>query len=121
MSEYDFVIGAVDELPDPSSRGISLAETDPVTAFVVHKEGQVHVYKNSCPHTGAPLEWMPDRFLDMEENFIQCSIHGALFNIEDGVCLRGPCVGASLKPVPVKVVDGEIRVRKTSLLPETEA
>jgi nitrite reductase/ring-hydroxylating ferredoxin subunit len=33
---------------------------------------------------------------------IQCALHGALFRIEDGYCLYGPCQGASLHPLPLR-------------------
>ena len=56
-------------------------------------------YRNRCPHTGAPMEWEPDRFLDISGTLIQCGIHGALFRIEDGYCLSGPCARQSLQAV----------------------
>ena len=85
------------------------AET-PLRLFVVRKDGILAAYRNCCPHTGAPLEWLPDQFLDLDNSFIQCAIHGALFRPEDGYCLRGPCVGQSLEPLALEVVDGRIRV-----------
>ncbi len=103
---------AFDDIPDPGSRGFELmlgAET-PLRLFVVRKEGILAAYRNRCPHTGAPLEWLPDQFLDLDNSFIQCAIHGALFRPEDGYCLRGPCVGQSLEPLVLEVVDGRIRV-----------
>ena len=82
----------------------------PLRLFVVRKDEILAAYRNHCPHTGAPLEWLPDQFLDLDNNFIQCAIHGALFRPEDGYCLRGPCVGQSLEPLTLEVVDGRIRV-----------
>ena len=83
----------------------------PLRLFVVRKDGILAAYRNRCPHTGAPLEWLPDQFLDLDNSFIQCAIHGALFRPEDGYCLRGPCVGQSLEPLALEVVDGRIRLR----------
>ncbi|MEE8263379.1 MAG: Rieske (2Fe-2S) protein, partial [Gammaproteobacteria bacterium] len=40
--------------------------------------------------------WVPDQFLDETGNLLQCATHGALFRIEDGFCVAGPCTGASL-------------------------
>ena len=51
--------------------------------FAVRKDGRVHVYVNSCPHIGLPLEPLPDRFLDAKRQHIICSAHGARFRIED--------------------------------------
>ena len=71
--------------------------------FVVRRKDRYFAYVNRCPHTGITLNWLPDRFLDVSEQLIQCSTHGALFRIEDGLCLRGPCVGASLNSLDLSV------------------
>jgi len=76
--------------------------------FAVMHNKQYYVYENSCPHTGGPLDWMPDQFLDVEKDHIQCSTHHALFRIEDGYCVAGPCSGQMLKQVTVKEVDGRV-------------
>lgn len=103
---------ALDELPDPGSRGFELdcGAQQKFRLFVVRKNNVLAAYRNSCPHTGAPLEWLPDQFLDLDNSFIQCAIHGALFRPEDGYCLRGPCVGASLKSLELAVVEGRLQV-----------
>ncbi len=97
----------MDELPDPGSRGFTLALGEEVLELLlVRREGEVHAYRNRCPHTGVNLEWRPDQFLDLSERYIQCATHGALFRIEDGFCLRGPCAGQSLQPL-LLVQEGE--------------
>ena len=48
----------------------------------------------------SPLEWLPDQFLDSSAQYIQCSVHGAMFRIEDGWCVRGPCAGDALMAIP---------------------
>ena len=78
--------------------------------FVVHRDGQFYAYINSCPHTGASLEWLEDRFLDIENTFIQCSNHDALFEIDSGLCVAGPCVGNHLTAVIVNIMNGRIYV-----------
>jgi len=103
---------APEELPDPGSRGFTIdtGEARPVSLFVVRKQAVLAAYLNSCPHTGAPLEWLPDQFLDIDGSFIECAIHGALFRPEDGVCLRGPCVGKSLTALPLQQRGGRLWV-----------
>lgn len=102
----------LDEIKDPGSRGFDHPKVSMSGAayFVVHKHGEVFAYVNRCPHTGAPLEWQPDQFLDFDDSFIQCAIHGALFRVKDGYCLRGPCAGASLQRLAVEVIDGVVAV-----------
>ena len=84
------------ELAEASSRGF---EIDGTKLLAVRRGGQVHVYLNRCPHRGVGLEWQPDRFLDPSNSLIQCATHGALFLIEDGECVAGPCAGQSLTAI----------------------
>jgi nitrite reductase/ring-hydroxylating ferredoxin subunit len=37
--------------------------------------------------------------MDLTQRYLLCANHGALFRVEDGFCLRGPCHGQSLKQV----------------------
>lgn len=104
----------IDELDNDSSRGFTVREQ---AIFAVKKYGQVYAYHNRCPHLGVPLEWLPDRFLDADAALIQCSTHGALFVIESGECVAGPCSGQSLQPLPVEITDNEIFVRLPGLKP----
>jgi nitrite reductase/ring-hydroxylating ferredoxin subunit len=103
---------AASEIDDPGSRGFTVDAGDgrSVGLFVVRKDGVTAAYRNACPHTGAPLEWVPDQFLDIDKSFIECALHGALFRPEDGYCLRGPCVGKSLQSLTLTEIDGELWV-----------
>ncbi|MES2676036.1 MAG: Rieske 2Fe-2S domain-containing protein [Pseudomonadota bacterium] len=76
--------------------------------FAVRKEGRIFVYKNSCPHIGVALNWEQDKFLDSSNSMIQCANHGALFVIENGNCVAGPCTGAKLTSVVFDIIDGVI-------------
>lgn len=108
----DHELCRLDDIDDPGSRGFDVDTGGelPLRLFVVYRSGELNAYRNKCPHTGAPLEWMPDQFLDVDNSFIQCAIHGALFRPEDGFCLRGPCVGQSLQRIESCVEDGWVKV-----------
>ena len=97
-----------DEIAEGKSKGFQIDET---FLFAVKKHGQIYVYENSCPHLGIQLEWQPDQFLDIDESMIQCSSHGALFKIEDGECLMGPCQGQSLNKIDFSLNEGLITVQ----------
>jgi len=100
----DRVLCRLDEIAAPGSKGIG---DDPVALFVVRDAaGRVFAYANRCPHTGGPLDWVPDQFLTRARDRILCATHGAEFRITDGHCLRGPCAGAALAPVAVVMRDG---------------
>ena len=95
---------ALDELPEPGSKGFDMdLGEEKASLFVVRRDNEVHGYINSCPHTGVALEWVPDQFLDADGSFIECATHGALFTIEEGKCVSGPCAGDRLKPVRLSV------------------
>lgn len=90
----------------PSGRAIGRELTSGarhLSVIVLRHEDTVTVYLNSCPHVGVRLEWRPDDFLDITDDFLQCSTHGALFEKERGRCLAGPCRGAALVPVAIRV------------------
>ena len=58
---------------------------------------------NACPHVdGAPLAWRKDAYLSADGQTIVCYGHGAVFDPESGVCVRGPCIGQRLTPVPLE-------------------
>lgn len=82
--------------------------TEQLEIFIVRMGKDVYGYYNQCPHTGVPLNWQVDQFLDFSGGYIQCSGHDAMFRIQDGLCLSGPCHGQSLRPVKLSVVDGQI-------------
>ena len=105
------VLCRLDEIPDPGSKGFDFREGDDLrSVFVVRAGGTVRAYENSCPHTLGPLDWVPDQFLTREKDMILCATHGALFRIEDGHCLSGPCVGESLTLLPVSIDGGAVAV-----------
>jgi len=76
--------------------------------FLTRKEGQVHAYDNNCPHLNIPLEWQENQFLDSDAELIQCATHGALFIIDSGLCVSGPCNGQSLQKREIIEVSGAL-------------
>lgn len=85
--------------------------------FAVKKDDQIYLYWNRCPHLGTPLEWLENQFLDADGALIQCSTHGALFQIEDGHCLAGPCRGKYLQKIPFSIENDQILVDAQHLKP----
>jgi len=100
---------ALTEIGMPGSRGFTIDTVQGLLeVFVVRSGNAVVAYRNTCPHTGGPLDWLPDQFLSIDGDMIQCATHDALFRIEDGVCTKGPCAGQSLMPVAVEVIAGRV-------------
>jgi nitrite reductase/ring-hydroxylating ferredoxin subunit len=101
------ILCSVSDLVDGESRGFEL---EGLSLFIVKQGDQLSMFKNSCPHRGIRLEWQPDTFLDVEKQFIQCATHGALFTINSGECIAGPCPGERLEAIAFTIVDGMIRI-----------
>ena len=99
-------------IEDPGSKSFELKiKRKTQSIFVVHKDGAFFAYYNSCPHTGANLEWQEDQFLDLDKALIQCATHDALFTIDSGECIAGPCNGDHLTPLLVEVKEDEIYLK----------
>jgi nitrite reductase/ring-hydroxylating ferredoxin subunit len=95
-------ICASSELPEGESRGFSIKGQ---ALLAVRRDGRAYLYRNRCPHRGVALEWQPHRFLDSSGSLIQCATHGALFLIETGECVAGPCPGQSLQAIDCREDD----------------
>lgn len=76
--------------------------------FVVRRDNVIRAYLNFCPHTGVTLNWRPNDFLTVDRDYIQCATHGALFQLEDGYCVWGPCARQSLTSLPVQIEDNDV-------------
>ncbi|WP_066794476.1 Rieske (2Fe-2S) protein [Sphingomonas soli] len=96
-------------IPDNAARNFVLEmRAGRFHGFVVRKGETVHGYVDRCAHMALPLTQTLDDYLTPDGALIQCSWHGALYRIDDGACVGGPCVGAKLTPWPVAVIDGMI-------------
>ena len=92
------------DIEDPGSKSFDVEINGKIqSVFVVHKNGEFFAYYNQCPHTGANLEWQEDQFLDLDKELIQCATHDALFMIDSGECIAGPCVGDLLQDITIKI------------------
>ena len=104
---YQQVLCRLDEIPEGCSKGFAAdSSASYADILIVRTRDGLYAYRNRCPHTGAPMEWQDDQFLDYEGHYIQCGIHAALFRIDDGYCIAGPCIRRSLQRVEVEIRDG---------------
>lgn len=100
-----FVICRTSDLIENEARAF---RTPVGEVIVIYRDGQHYAYQNSCPHLGINLEFNPDEFMDCEQHYLLCSNHGALFNVEDGLCVSGPCQGQSLLAVAIRIHQNDI-------------
>ena len=100
----------VNDIDEGASKGFEIGDKK---LFAVKKDAVIYVYENRCPHLGIELEWLENQFLDSEGALIQCSTHGALFLIEDGNCISGPCAGQQLNPIDTLIQADEVFLAST--------
>ena len=99
------------DIPDREAKGFTVTAPDGARDIFVYRDGDtIAAFVNSCPHTGGPLDWVPDRFIAPDGEHFLCATHGALFRTSDGVCIAGPCQGNRLTVVPVRVDGGFIHL-----------
>lgn len=102
-------LGPIDLIADGAARNFVLEmKAGRFHGFAVRSGDNVTGYVDRCPHMGLPLAQELDAYLTGDKSLIQCSWHGALFRIDDGACVGGPCTGAALNPWPLEVRDGAI-------------
>ena len=97
----------LDDIADGGSAGFEIAGK---LVMAIRQGDTVFAYVNSCPHVGTPLDMWPGRFLTRDGEYILCATHGALFRIEDGHCVAGPCVGRGLTPIEARVANGVVNI-----------
>ncbi len=78
--------------------------------FVIRHASGISAYRNECRHIPMTMDWVENRFLSRDGCYIQCSTHGALFEIDTGLCVAGPPEGKTLRSLDVREENGEILV-----------
>ncbi len=110
-----FVICPAKSIDRGSAKSIRLSrvgesgEARPFPIVIIHTNDDAFVgYVNTCPHEGKWLNIGSGEFFNSDQTFLKCGRHGAEFEIDTGVCVKGACEGKSLEPIALAVVDGEV-------------
>ncbi|NWF10887.1 Rieske 2Fe-2S domain-containing protein [Pseudomonas salomonii] len=99
----------VDDIEDGRAISVSALVSGTQQALVlVRRDEEVFAYINECPHFSVRLDYRPGKFEVYQKRVLMCAHHSALFRIEDGYCIEGPCAGNRLQIVPVSVVEGAV-------------
>jgi len=102
MMENFIEVTKVDEVPPGSA---TVVDVKGVEVALINSGGEFHAIGNECTHAGGPLG---EGDL-VEENQIECPLHGSVFDITTGE----PVVGPADEPVPVyavKVTNGVVSI-----------
>jgi nitrite reductase/ring-hydroxylating ferredoxin subunit len=89
-----------------------LYQQQEVPAFVIKHDGQHYAYLNQCAHIAMELDWQPEHFFDADGQWLMCASHGALYEPGTGLCVNGPCQGASLKPIALQTIANAVYAPK---------
>ena len=112
MAESERVICRVDQLVDGGLAvrfEIALAEPGrSLPCFAIAYGGAVHAYVNSCPHRSTELDWQAGQVFEDSGLYLICATHGALFEPDSGLCVDGPCHGAQLQPLAIRVSGNDV-------------
>lgn len=68
--------------------------------FAVLSETGPAAYLNVCAHRNQPVVVDAHPF---EDGLLECRAHGAFYRPDTGECVEGPCIGARLVSVPLRV------------------
>ncbi|HEY3821061.1 MAG TPA: Rieske 2Fe-2S domain-containing protein [Polyangiaceae bacterium] len=63
--------------------------------------GAWRAYSNVCRHRALPLDLGANSPMSDDRRYLLCHQHGALYRLDDGKCVMGPCAGDSLEAVGV--------------------
>jgi len=95
---------AADDVSEGLGKEIVFGEGKDAFRIVLFRVGErVLAYHNCCPHFSLPLNYEPDLFHLLDGGILMCAHHTAMFRIEDGACIDGPCTGASLTPIALRL------------------
>lgn len=115
MTTESHLLCSFDDIPDDGCKGFTIKHHErDLALFLLKRNGEIFAYKNHCPHTGASLNWQPDIFMDFDNLYIQCAIHGARFEVETGLCVWGPCVRQSLIKIDFSIQNNNIYLKNLS-------
>lgn len=73
----------------------------------------VRAYLNICPHFNIPYCFTDDVFCvyDIDgRRDLMCAHHTAMFHLDDGQCYDGPCQGARLTAVDIRIDAGQVLI-----------
>ncbi|MDB6040673.1 MAG: Rieske (2Fe-2S) protein [Verrucomicrobiales bacterium] len=76
--------------------------------FVALFDGEVVAYENLCRHIPLTIDYGDNRFFTTDARHFVCQTHGAIYEPLSGLCVRGPCEGASLRKLEIAVSEGKI-------------
>ncbi|HZX77305.1 Rieske (2Fe-2S) protein [Lysobacter sp.] len=111
---------ALDTIADGGACVVDAPLASGDTPVVLVRRGvRVWGYLNRCPHFSLRMDHRAGHINTYKGQVLMCAHHSALFRFEDGHCIEGPCAGATLTPVPVRVVGDAVHLTDQEPRPNT--
>ena len=102
-------IAATKEIEEGKTITFSFTRDDrPQEGFVGRFKGKLFAYENTCRHLPLSLDYGDNRFFDSKGETLICQTHGAVYAPATGLCVGGPCAGASLLALEFVEEDGVV-------------
>lgn len=109
LSEATVVVLKKKLSADPSTSDFSIKiKGKIIKGFVVRKGKGFYAYQNLCKHLPVTLDLNDNSFFNHDKTLLQCQMHGALYEMESGLCVGGPCEGATLKVLPLQETETQL-------------
>ena len=95
------------DVGEGQARGFAAAPDTRRKVIVARRQGRLFGWLDACPHYpgGTPMAWRSNAYLNGEGTHLACHSHGALFDLETGECVLGPCLGQGLTRVELTVTE----------------
>ena len=103
-TRHDLTPGVVLPVPLPPGH-----DKRPREALVLlGTDGEPRAYLNRCRHLPIPIDSGSRQFLTHDGRHLLCGTHGALYRLDDGLCIAGPCIHLTLEMLKIVETNGEI-------------
>ena len=73
----------LNDLPDGEARGFDPLGGGQDTVLLVRQGGQVHAWRDACPHHGTPMAWRRHAYLNAAQDRIVCAAHNGVAHLTD--------------------------------------
>ena len=102
-------IAAAKEIEEGKTITFSFTRDDrPQEGFVGRFKGNIFAYENTCRHIPITLDYGDNRFFDSTGETLMCQTHGAIYEPDTGLRVRGPCAGESLFALEIVEENGVV-------------
>ena len=95
-------VARLSDIPPGQTLKVKPTRTDEIVLCNVG--GEIYAVVDACSHDGGMLG-----FGDLEDKFLACPRHGALFDVTNGAATTPPAT-LPIRTYPVRVENGEVQV-----------